>query len=74
MDAVFSGLIGAGGSHSPLVRQAADNHRLSLERWVKEDFDGRKKGVDVNVDNIPAVHSSSFSFLFKCEALCAVAI
>ncbi len=56
VDAELAGLVGAGRGHAPLVGQAADDDRLALEGRVEQDLDGREKGVDVDVDDVPAIH------------------
>ena len=64
MDTIAAGLIGGSGGHSPFVGKAADNAWFAFERRIEQNLEGRKKGIDVNMDDKSSEHFLSFNLLF----------
>jgi len=56
VDTVLACLVGSRGRHSPLMGKASYYDRFALESGIEEHLDRRKKGIDIDVDNTPALH------------------
>lgn len=59
MDTKSPGFIRTGGNNSPALRRPANYYRLSLQFWVVELFDGGKKSIHIDMNDLSvAVHGA----------------